>query len=59
MFLLVGTSAVVCPAAVLAWTAKAAGAKVIEVNLEETPFSAQVDCSLRGRAGDLLPQLLR
>jgi len=57
VFLVVGTSAVVYPAAGLAWTAKAAGAKVIEVNLEETPFSAHTDCSLRGRAGDLLPRL--
>ncbi len=58
VFLVVGTSAVVYPAAGLAWTAKAAGAKVIEVNLEETPFSAEVDTSLRGRAGELLPELL-
>jgi len=58
VFLVVGTSAVVYPAAGLAWTAKAAGAKVIEVNLEETPFSNQVDCSLRGRAGELLPRLI-
>jgi len=58
VFLVVGTSAVVYPAAGLAWAAKAAGAKVIEVNLEETPFSAQVDCSLRGRAGELLPRLI-
>lgn len=58
VFLVVGTSAVVYPAARLIPTAKAVGAKVIEVNLEETPFSAQVDFSLRGRAGELLPQLL-
>ncbi|MBM3748780.1 MAG: NAD-dependent deacylase [Acidobacteria bacterium] len=58
VFLVVGTSAVVYPAAGLTWTAKAAGARVIEVNPEETPFSAHVDCSLRGPAGVLLPQLL-
>jgi NAD-dependent deacetylase len=58
VFLVVGTSAVVYPAAGLALQAQAAGAKVIEVNLEETSFSAQVDCSLRGRAGELLPQLI-
>lgn len=58
VFLVVGTSAVVYPAARLIPTAKAVGGKVIEVNLEETPFSAQVDCSLRGRAGELLPQLI-
>lgn len=58
VFLVVGTSAVVYPAAGLAWLAHAAGAKVIEVNPEQTSFSAQVDCSLRGRAGELLPELV-
>jgi NAD-dependent SIR2 family protein deacetylase len=32
---------------------------VIEVNLEETAFSAQADCSLRGKAGEILPELIR
>jgi NAD-dependent deacetylase len=58
VFLVAGTSAVVYPAAGLVPLAKAAGAKVIEVNLDETPFSEEVDCSLRGRAGELLPQLI-
>ena len=35
-----------------------AGAKVIEINLEPTPFSDTVHCSLRGLAGELLPKLL-
>lgn len=58
VFLVVGTAAVVYPAAGLVPLAKAAGAKVIEINLDETPYSAQVDCSLRGRAGELLPELM-
>jgi len=58
VFIVAGTSAVVYPAAGLAPLARAAGAKLIEVNLEETPFSEEVDCSLRGRAGELLPQLI-
>jgi NAD-dependent deacetylase len=58
VFLLVGTSAVVYPAAGLVPLAKSAGAKVIEINLEETPFSSSVDCSLRGKSGELLPQLI-
>ena len=56
--LVVGTSAVVYPAAGLVPLAQANGAKVIEVNLEETPFSSQLDCSLRGRSGEVLPQLI-
>ncbi len=58
VMLVVGTSAVVYPAAGLAPLAQAAGAKVIEVNLEETPFSSRLDCSLRGKSGEILPQLI-
>jgi NAD-dependent SIR2 family protein deacetylase len=58
VLLVVGTSAVVYPAANLVPRACRAGAKVIEVNLEETPVSRQVDCSLRGKAGEVLPELL-
>jgi NAD-dependent deacetylase len=57
--LVVGTSSVVYPAAGLTPLAKRAGARVIEVNLEETAFSAQADCSLRGKAGEILPELIR
>ena len=58
VLLVVGTSAVVYPAAGLIPSATFHHAKVIEVNLEETPFSANVDCSLRGLAGEILPDLL-
>lgn len=58
VLLVAGTSAVVYPAASLVPRAKARGAKVIEVNLEETPMSELVDASLLGKAGEILPQLL-
>ena len=58
VFLVIGTSAIVYPAAGLIPFAKRAGAKVVEVNTEETDFSSTVDCALRGAAGDLLPQLI-
>lgn len=58
VFLVVGTSAVVYPAAGLIPLAQASGARVIEVNLEETPFSSHLDCSLRGLAGEILPALI-
>jgi len=38
--------------------AKAAGAKIIEVNLEKTPLSSSVDYSFTGPSGVMLPQLL-
>jgi NAD-dependent deacetylase len=58
ILLVVGTSAVVYPAAGLVPMAKSAGAKVVEINLDETPLSSWVDCSLRGKSGEILPLLL-
>lgn len=58
MLLVIGTSAVVYPAAGLAALAKRSGAVVVEVNIAETPVSAQADYSLRGPAAEVLPQLL-
>jgi NAD-dependent deacetylase len=55
----VGTSALVYPAAGLPEVAKRAGAFLVEVNPERTPLTALCDVSLQGRAGELLPQLLR
>ncbi len=56
--LVVGTSAVVYPAAGLVPLAKASGARVIECNMEETPFSSSLDRSFRGPAGEILPALI-
>jgi NAD-dependent deacetylase len=58
VLLVVGTSAVVNPAATLAPIAKSAGARVIEINPEETPISRHVDLSLRGGAGEILARLI-
>ncbi len=58
VFLVVGTSAVVYPAAGLAGLAKSAGADVIEINIADTPVSAGADFSLRGPAAGILPELV-
>jgi NAD-dependent deacetylase len=58
VFLVVGTSAVVHPAAGLVPYAKQAGAKVIEVNPEPSAVSGIVDCVLQGAAGEILPELV-
>lgn len=58
VMLVVGTSAQVYPAAALAPLAQQAGARVIEVNMEETPHSGLADVPLRGAAGKILPQIL-
>jgi len=58
VLLVVGTSAVVYPAAGLIPLAKSQKVKVIEVNPEATPFSETADCALRGQAGEILPGLI-
>jgi len=58
VFLLIGTSAVVYPAAGLAQIAKASGARVVEINIAETVLSAGIDEFLQGPSGELLPQLI-
>jgi NAD-dependent deacetylase len=58
LFLSIGTSSVVYPAAGLIGQAMRAGAKVLEVNPHPTPFSAEADWSIRGTSGEILPQLL-
>jgi len=58
VLLVIGTSALVYPAASLIPYAKQAGAKVVEINLEETAASPMVDCVLLGKAAEILPQLL-
>jgi NAD-dependent deacetylase len=58
VLLVIGTSAVVYPAASLAPIAKSTGARVVEINPEETPLSSHVDVSLRGAAGEILPRLI-
>ena len=58
VFLLVGTSAVVYPAAGLAQIAKASGARVVEINIAESALSDGIDEFLQGPSGELLPQLI-
>jgi len=58
VFLVIGTSAVVYPAAGLVPFAQQNGATVIEINLEATAISETVDFSFLEPAGELLPKLL-
>jgi NAD-dependent deacetylase len=53
----VGTSALVYPAAGLPVAAKESGAYLVEVNPEQTPLSDICDATLRGAAGEVLPLL--
>ncbi len=58
LFLVVGTSAVVYPAAGLSVIAQRSGAKVAVVNLEPTTTDQVSDFNFQGKAGEILPDLL-
>jgi NAD-dependent deacetylase len=59
VFMCVGTSALVQPAASLTQVAIDAGALTLQVNPNATPFDGAVDYALKGSAGTVLPELLR
>ncbi|HXG49146.1 MAG TPA: NAD-dependent deacylase [Methylomirabilota bacterium] len=58
LFLSVGTSTVVYPAASLPFEALEAGATVVEINPQPTPLTARAHFVLQGAAGGVLPKLL-
>jgi len=57
IFFVVGTSAIVYPAAGLIHTAKASGSTIVEINIEETTLSDTANYSYFGKAGEILPQI--
>jgi len=57
LFLTVGTSAVVYPAAGFVRLARSRGAFTAEINLEPTPASSQVSLSILGAAEEVLPAI--
>lgn len=59
VFLSVGTSGLVYPAASLPYEALENGATLVEVNPDPTPLAPHADFAVRGRAGEVLPELVR
>jgi NAD-dependent deacetylase len=59
IFLSIGTSTVVYPAAGLPLEALRSGAVVVEINPQPTPLTAQAQFALAGAAGIVLPELLQ
>jgi NAD-dependent deacetylase len=57
--LVIGTSALVYPAAGLIDIAQACAAKVIEINATSTAATSSVDVHLQGSSGKILPDLLK
>ena len=56
--MVIGTSAVVYPAAGFPQLAKQKGARVVEINIEPTPVTDYADISLFGTAEEVLPALV-
>jgi NAD-dependent deacetylase len=54
-----GTSGLVLPAASLPFEALRSGAVVVEVNPDETPLTRHASYVFRGRAGEVLPALVK
>ena len=59
VMLVIGTSGVVMPAAMLPVLAKKRGAKIIEVNPESTALSSIADVKLRMKAGEFAREVAR
>ena len=59
LMLVIGTSAVVQPAAFMPMIAKQNGARIIEINPESTPLTRDTsDYLLKGKAGDIMNRIL-
>ncbi|MEM2364782.1 MAG: NAD-dependent deacylase [Candidatus Bathyarchaeia archaeon] len=57
LFLVIGTSAVVYPAAQMPLMAIEGGARAVEINPNPTPLTPFMSLSIRGRAAEALPRL--
>jgi NAD-dependent deacetylase len=58
IMLVIGTSALIQPAAFMPSIAKRAGAKIIEINMERTPLTQGTsDYILMGKAGEIMKRL--
>jgi NAD-dependent deacetylase len=58
LFLSIGTSATVYPAASFIQIARQRGARTVEINRDATPNTDHVDLALAGASGEILPSLL-
>jgi len=58
-FVVVGSSLVVFPAAMMPLYAKAAGARLAIVNLEPTPYDDEADIVVHGAAGEVMDRVIR
>jgi NAD-dependent deacetylase len=59
VFMVLGTSAVVYPAAMLPYIARDAGAVIVEVNIEDTSVTEFANYVLRGEFEQVMPSILK
>ena len=59
LMLIMGTSGVVYPAADVPYLAHSSGAKIVEINIDDTPFTSSIsDFFFRESASKVLPRIL-
>jgi NAD-dependent protein deacetylases, SIR2 family len=56
--LVVGSSLVVYPAADIPLVAARSGARMVVVNAEPTPFDELAEVVIRGKSGEVLPEIV-
>lgn len=59
LFFSIGTSGIVQPATSLAYLAQQKGARIVEINADPTPLTPFADFALQGKAGEILPALVK
>lgn len=58
LFIAMGSSLVVHPAALMPLYAKEGGARLVIINLTPTPYDGQADLVISGKAGEVFPEIL-
>ena len=58
VYMVIGTSSLVYPAAYLPQEARANGACVIEINTQDTALTPYADFAVRGKSGKILPEIV-
>lgn len=58
VFIVVGSTLLVHPAALMPEYAKTAGAFLVMINLSETPYDNHCDVLIRAKAGDILKKII-
>jgi NAD-dependent deacetylase len=58
LFIVIGSSLVVQPAALMPLYATEGGAKLVIINMDNTPYDRNADLTLHGKAGELMEKIL-